>query len=132
MMYFIYFSLISLISGVRIHLILYLLYYDKKTNYLNNELLLVSFLLQILENNWWSETKHGLLGKEIQQFDYVYIAGYPCLDARFQQIPEEVTAEFIERARLTIFAMSVMCISQETYNEKLSMWINTIIRQRYK
>ncbi|KYQ48157.1 hypothetical protein ALC60_12806 [Trachymyrmex zeteki] len=84
-----------------------------------------------LENEWWSETNDGLLGKEIQPFDYVYVTGYPCLDTNFQKIPEQITAEFIKNARLTVFAMSVMCISEEMYNKKLLMWINTTICQRY-
>lgn len=85
----------------------------------------------ILESKWWSETNNGLFGKEIQPFDYVRVSGYPCLDARFQTVPQEITAEFLEHARLTVFAVSVTCISEKMYNEKLSMWMNTAIRQRY-
>ncbi|XP_014484462.1 PREDICTED: uncharacterized protein LOC106749478 [Dinoponera quadriceps] len=86
----------------------------------------------VLENKWSSETNNGLLGKEIQLLDYVYINGYPCLDGMFQKIPEEgVTTEFTEYARLTVFAVSVTCISEKTYNEKLSMWMNTVICRRY-
>ncbi|KYN03496.1 PREDICTED: uncharacterized protein LOC108773383 [Cyphomyrmex costatus] len=85
----------------------------------------------VLENEWWSETNGGLLGKEIQPFDYVYITGYPCLDTNFQKIPEQITAEFIENAKLIVFAMSVTCISEEMYNKKLLMWLNTTICQRY-
>ncbi|XP_072767556.1 uncharacterized protein [Anoplolepis gracilipes] len=88
--------------------------------------------IAILENKWWSETDNGLLGKEIQPFDHVYVTGYPCLDTKFQKIPEEITTEFIEHARLTVFAISVTCISEETYNKKLSMWISNTICQRYK
>ncbi|KYN19525.1 PREDICTED: uncharacterized protein LOC108761382 [Trachymyrmex cornetzi] len=87
--------------------------------------------IAVLENEWWSETNGGLLGKEIQPFDYVYVTGYPCLDSNFQKIPEQITAEFIENARLTVFAMSVTCTSEEMYNKKLLMWINTTICQRY-
>lgn len=85
-----------------------------------------------MENKWWLETNGGLLGKEIEPFDYVYVIGYPCLDVRFQKIPEQITTEFIEHARLTVFALSVTCLSEETYNKKLSTWISTTIRQRYK
>ncbi|XP_029161939.1 uncharacterized protein LOC114933488 [Nylanderia fulva] len=88
--------------------------------------------IAILENKWWLETDSGLLGKEVQPFDYVYIIGYPCLDTKFQKIPEQITTEFIEHAKLTVFAMSVVCISEETYNKKLSTWISNTIRQRYK
>lgn len=88
--------------------------------------------IAILENMWWLETDSGLLGKEIQPFDYVYVTGYPCLDTKFQKIPEQITTEFIEHARLTVFAMSVICISEETYNKKLSTWIRNPIRQRYR
>jgi len=87
--------------------------------------------MAVLENQWWSETNGGLLGKEIQPFDYVYVTGYPCLDTKFQKIPEHITAEFIEHARLTVFAMSVTCIPEKMYNKKLLMWIGTTIRQRY-
>jgi len=72
-----------------------------------------------------------LLGKEIQPFDYVYVSGYLCLDTKFQKIPEQITAEFIEHAKLIVFAISVTCISEETYNKKLLTWIGTTIRQRY-
>ncbi|XP_025074516.1 uncharacterized protein LOC105429051 [Pogonomyrmex barbatus] len=85
----------------------------------------------ILENEWWSETNGGLLGKEIQPFDYVHVIGYPYFDTKFQKMPEEITAEFIEHARLTVFALFVTCISEEMYNKKLSIWIDTTIRQRY-
>lgn len=85
-----------------------------------------------MENKWWSETNSGLLGKEIQPFDYVYVTGYPYLDTKFQKIPEQITTEFIEHARLIMFAISVTCISEETYNKELSMWISNTVRQRYK
>lgn len=85
-----------------------------------------------MEDKWWSETNGGLLGKEIQPFDYVYVTGYPCLDTKFQKIPEQITTEFIEHARLTVFAISVACISEETYNKKLSTWISNTINQRYQ
>ncbi|XP_071565420.1 uncharacterized protein [Temnothorax nylanderi] len=85
----------------------------------------------VLENEWWLETNSGLLGKEIQPFDYVHVTGYPCLDTKFQKIPEQITEEFIEHARMTVFALSVVCISEEMYNKKLLMWIGTTIRQRY-
>jgi len=78
------------------------------------------------------ETNGDLLGKEIQPFDYVYVIGYPCLDIRFQKIPEQITTEFIEHARLTVFALSVTCLSEEAYNKKLLTWISTTIHQRYK
>jgi len=85
----------------------------------------------VLENEWWLETRGGLLGKEIQLFDYVYVIGYPTLDTKFQKVPEQITPEFIEHARMIIFAISVTCISEETYNKKLLTWIGTTIRQRY-
>ncbi|XP_032668133.1 uncharacterized protein LOC116842686 isoform X2 [Odontomachus brunneus] len=85
----------------------------------------------ILENKWLSATNNDLLGKEVQLFDYVYINGYPCLDIRFQTTPEEITTEFMQRTRLTVYAISVARISEETYNEKLSMWMNKTICQRY-
>ncbi|XP_012534711.1 uncharacterized protein LOC105835731 [Monomorium pharaonis] len=85
----------------------------------------------VLENEWWSETNGGLLGKKIEPFDYVYVIGYPCLDANFQTIPEQITAEFIEHSKLIVFALSVTCISEEMYNKKLSMWIGTTVHQRY-
>ncbi|XP_012228965.1 uncharacterized protein [Linepithema humile] len=88
--------------------------------------------IAVLENKWWLETNGGLLGKEIEPFDYVYVIGYPCLDVRFQKIPEQITTEFIEHARLTVFALSVTCLSEEAYNKKLSTWISTTIRQRYQ
>lgn len=71
------------------------------------------------------------MGKEIQPFDYVYVIGYPCLDTKFQTIPEQITAEFIEHAKMIVFAVSVTCISEETYNKKLLTWIGTSIHQRY-
>lgn len=71
------------------------------------------------------------MDKEIKLFDYVYINGYPCLDTRFQMIPQEITAEFMERTKLTVYAISVAHISEKTYNEKLSMWMNKTICQRY-
>lgn len=87
--------------------------------------------IAVLENEWRSETNDGLSGKEIQPFDYVYVTGYPCLDTNFQKVPEQITTEFIENARLTVLAMSVVCISEEMYNKKLLMWIGKTIRQRY-
>ncbi|XP_011882326.1 PREDICTED: uncharacterized protein LOC105570023 isoform X2 [Vollenhovia emeryi] len=87
--------------------------------------------IAVLENEWWLETKGGLLGKEIQPYDHVYVVGYPCIDTLFQRIPEQVTAEFVERSRMTVFAMSVACISEKMYNEKLLTWMGTTIRQRY-
>lgn len=84
-----------------------------------------------MENKWWSETNDNLFGKEIQLFDYVRVSGYPCLDVRFQTVPQQITAEFMEQTRLTVFAVSVACISEEMYNEKLSVWMNTTICQRY-
>lgn len=88
--------------------------------------------IAVLENKWWLETNNGFLGKRIEPFNYVYVIGYPCLDVRFQEIQEDITTEFIEHAKLTMFALSVTCISEETYNKKLSTWINTTICQRYK
>lgn len=85
-----------------------------------------------MENKWSVETNNGLLGKEIELFDYIYISGYPCLDTNFQEIPDEITKEFIENAKLIVFALSVTCISEETYNKKLSMWMSSSIQQRYK
>lgn len=85
-----------------------------------------------MENKWWLETNSGLLGKKIQPFDHVYVTGYPYFDTKFQKIPEEITTEFIEHAKLTVFALSVTCISEEIYNKKLSTWISNTIRQRYK
>ncbi|XP_070149723.1 uncharacterized protein [Polyergus mexicanus] len=88
--------------------------------------------IAILENKWWLETNSGLLGKEIQPFDHVYVTGYPYFDTKFQKIPEEITTEFMEHAKLTVFALSVTCISEEIYNKKLSTWISNTICQRYK
>lgn len=71
------------------------------------------------------------MGKEIQLFDYVHVTGYPCLDAKFQEIPQEITMEFMKHAKLVVFALSVTCISEKAHNERLSIWIDTTIRQRY-
>ncbi|XP_078050693.1 uncharacterized protein LOC144477104 isoform X2 [Augochlora pura] len=85
-----------------------------------------------LEHKWWLETEKGMLGKYVRPGDYVIVSGFCNMDFRFHKRPrKKLTAADLSRSKLTIFAMTVTCLTEQDYNEKMYMWIDKVIRKRY-
>ncbi|XP_054001292.1 uncharacterized protein LOC128888447 [Hylaeus anthracinus] len=88
--------------------------------------------MAIVEHNWFLETKHGLLGKNVERSKYVHAVGYCALDFMFGHRPEnDFTFLDISTVKLYFLANKVICIDEWDYNAKLYSWLFTVVRKRY-